>query len=232
MLWHRFWLETRFRMIFVVVWSLFFFGVGLYPIATRPSATADQVMGLFLIQTTFIAFLAASMLAGSGVRTQTFGRNYRGLHGSVHFTLSLPVTRTRLLLTRTAIGFAETILVVLLVSIAAWAAVGSMRAQASVSAVIGHAFFIAIASIGIGGLAVLASTVFDDVVQTWLVTGVAIMLFIFRTQLPPWLNVIGAMTEGSPLVAGSEPWAMVAGSIAAGGLCVLAAGRVVAAQEY
>ena len=232
MLWYRFWLETRLRVIFVVVWSTLFLGLGLYLAATRPGAMPDQLMGLFLIQTTFIAFQASSMLAGSGVRTQTFGRAYRGVHESVHFTLSLPVTRNRLLLTRTALGFVETILVVLLVSIAVWAAFGSMRAHASAPAVIGHALFIAIASVGIGGLAVLTSTVFDDAVQTWVVTGVVILLFIFRPQLPRWLNLTGAMIEGSPLVADAVPWGFVAGSIVVGGLFVLAAARVLSQQEY
>lgn len=232
MLWYRFWLETRLRLIFVIVWSAFFFGVGLYPAASRPAATAAQVMSAFLLQTTFIAFLAAGFFGGSGVRTQAFGRAYRGLHGSVHFTLSLPVTRTRLLLTRTALGVAEMMLVILLVSVAAWASVGALRTQASIGAVVGHALFIGITSIGIAGLAVLGSTVFDDVIQTWLVTAVSILLFVFRSQLPRPLDLIGAMTGGSPLVTSAVPWATVAGAIVVGVVCVLAALRVVTAQEY
>ena len=232
MLWYRYWLETRARVIFVVVWSMFFFGVGLYQAAIRPDAAPDLVTRAFLNQTTFIAFLAAGMLAGSGVRTQTFGRNYRGVHGSVHFTLSLPVSRSRLLLTRTALGFAETIVMVLFLSIAAWAFVGAARMQAGISDVILHAVFVAMAGAGVGGLAVLGSTVFDDTVQMWLVSGAIMVLFAFRAQLPRWLDFMGAVTEGSPLVADAVAWPIVAGAMVAGGLCVLAATRVVAAQEY
>ena len=232
MLWYRFWLETRLRLIFVVVWSAFFFGVGLYPVANRPAALPAQVMNTLLLQTTFIAFLAAGFFGGSGVRTQTFGRNYRGLHGSVHFTLSLPVSRTRLLITRAALGFAEMMIVMVLVSVAAWAAFGAMRAQASMSAVIGHAVFMGIAAVGVAGLAVLGSTVFDDVVQTWIVTAVTILLFVFRAQLPRPLDLIGAMTGGSPLVSSTVPWATLAAALVVGTLCVVAALRVVTVQEY
>jgi hypothetical protein len=63
-------------------------------------------------------------------------------------------------------GLVETILVVLLVSVAGWALLGSMRLQAGIGDVIVHALFIATASIGVAGMAVLSSTVFDDVVQT------------------------------------------------------------------
>ena len=232
MLWYRFWLETRNKVTFVVAWSVFFFALGLYPVASRSGATTDQIVRVFLTQTTFIALLAAGMLAGSGVRTQTFGRAYRGLHGSVHFTLSLPITRTRLLLTRTALGLAETILVVLLVSVAGWALLGSMRLQAGVGDVIVHALFIATASIGVAGMAVLSSTVFDDVVQTWVVAGTTMLLFVFQQKLPRPVNLIGAMTEGSPLLTGTVPWAGVLGSIAAGALFVAAAARVVRNQEF
>ena len=45
MLWYRFWLETRLRLIFVVVWSAFFFGVGLYPVANRPAALCAAPAG-------------------------------------------------------------------------------------------------------------------------------------------------------------------------------------------
>jgi hypothetical protein len=232
MLWYRYWLETRARMIFVVVWSMFFFGVGLYQVAIRPNVAADQLTRAFLNQTTFIAFLAAGMLAGSGVRTQTFGRNYRGVHGSVHFTLSLPVSRSRLLLTRMALGLAETIVVVLFLSIAAWAFIGAARMQAGISAVILHAVFVALAGAGVvGGLAVLTSTVFDDTVQMWVVSGAIMVLFAFRAQLPRWLDVMGAVIEGSPLVADTVAWPIVAAAMVAGGLCVLTAARVVAVQE-
>ena len=58
------------------------------------------------------------------------------------------------------------------------------------------------------------------------------LLFVFQQKLPRPVNLIGAMTEGSPLLTGTAPWAGVLGSIAAGALFVLAAVRVVRNQEF
>ncbi len=233
MLWFRFWLETRLRVTFLFAWSLFFFLLGVYPVATRAGAASEQIVRAFVAQTTFIAIFGAGFLAGTDVRTQVFGgRPGRGVHGSVQFTLSLPVSRARLLITRAAVAIAESITVVVLLSLITWLLFEPLRANVAPSRVVLHAAFVALACLGIHGLALLTSTVFDDMVQMWVVMGVAIVPFALRAQLPPFLDFMDALMRGSPLVTDAVPWNIAGIAVVAGSLFVLAAIRVVQMQEY
>ena len=54
-----------------------------------------------------VSMLGAIMLAGAGIKTKLGFQQIKGMHGSMHYTLSMPVTRTRLLAVRVAVGLAE-----------------------------------------------------------------------------------------------------------------------------
>ncbi|MCS7024054.1 MAG: ABC transporter permease [Bryobacteraceae bacterium] len=127
MLWYKSWLELRFRLFwllflllalacFLVVWSqelasgnweaaqMFGLEPGKLGAAGLP---AEQVValasGLFVLAL-ILAPVGALMLAGSGMNTQTNYGMTPGFHGSMLYTLSLPVTRRQLLWTRAALG--------------------------------------------------------------------------------------------------------------------------------
>ncbi len=63
---------------------------------------------------------------------------------------------------------------VLLISLVTWLIFEPLRANAAPSRVAFHAAFVALACLAVHGLAVLTSTIFDDMVQMWVVMGVAL----------------------------------------------------------
>src|SRR5260370_35154609 len=106
MLWMKGWYETRIRLLLLVAATLVMSSVA------SDSATANaNISAQGLEATTLIgaSVLAAIMLAGAGIKTQPGAfRPSKGLHGSMYYTLSLPVTRIRLFRVRFSFGLATT----------------------------------------------------------------------------------------------------------------------------
>ena len=102
MLWYKNWLETRPFVVFMTLYALF--PVALFTLNPRP-ASAPQ--GSVAAVEAAIAFLPVyysmipALLAGSGIKAQA-GLRTKGLHASTYFTLSLPISRFRLVATRSA----------------------------------------------------------------------------------------------------------------------------------
>src|SRR5580658_10014150 len=106
MLWHKGWLETRFRLLFLLGFAVFLV-VFLHSVGVKPPPPGSPPLsGLPIMLTSFTA-VAYAMLAGAGINTQPAFQAAKGLHGSTLFTLSLPVSRFRLLLIRASIGWIE-----------------------------------------------------------------------------------------------------------------------------
>lgn len=117
MLWYKGWLETRGRILFALIYAIFpiplFLAQRTTAASSHPSLAALQhVVGFLSFY--WAAFMPPVMLAGSGIKTQTFQRQ-KGVHGSMLYTLALPASRLRLFLTRAGLGFSE-LLAVLLVA--------------------------------------------------------------------------------------------------------------------
>ena len=111
MLWYKNWLETRSRFFFnLVVWPGFMFLL-LHGELKGPDAILD-----FSLLAVVVLCIFAS-LAGSGVRTQAGYLTMMLNTKSTVYTLSLPVSRKRLLLARSAIGLLESIVLSLLCTV-------------------------------------------------------------------------------------------------------------------
>ena len=104
MLWHKGWLETRFRLLFAVGLAGFFL-FSAYGFGVKAPAALRAVIG----NVALVAAVLSAMLAGSGIATQPAVQATRGLHGSMLFTLALPVTRLRLLAVRAGFGLARNV---------------------------------------------------------------------------------------------------------------------------
>ena len=117
MLWYKGWLETRFRALFVFGGILFVMGVMARTIPPHPPHFHPEPLlnGLALL----LAVMPVT-LAGAGIKTQPLLRSNRGLYGSMYFTLSLPVSRLRLLATRAGLGMLETVGVLAALTCVAW----------------------------------------------------------------------------------------------------------------
>src|SRR5215475_9517923 len=125
MLWKKGWYETRIRLLFVLA------VVVVIAVLTISPAPAAAGLGPLVGATTIPAMLAALLLAGAGVKTQLGGlQRSKGLHGSMYYTLSLPVTRTRLFNVRVSLGLAETAVIQVLTYSAIWSVQPAIRLSA------------------------------------------------------------------------------------------------------
>jgi hypothetical protein len=84
MLWYKGWLETRGKMLLVLL-------IAFFPVVTHRNAAALSAgIGGWKGQIVIFSFfwtIVPLFLAGSGIKTQTL-RAQRGLHGSMYYTLS------------------------------------------------------------------------------------------------------------------------------------------------
>jgi FtsH-binding integral membrane protein len=234
MLWLRAWLETRTRIAFTLVWLAFFVGVLAASAAQRrEGGTLDVVQTLNMLA--FPCLFVPVWLAGSGVRTQSgMGRTAtRGLHGSTHVTLSLPVTRARLLAVRSALGLVEAAGVIAVLGVAAWLVLPALRATA-VSDGLRHLLVVFVTGTAFYGLSVLAATLLDEMWQMWASTLVILALWSapVRGLMPQAFDVFRPLSAASPLVTHTLPWTAMLVALVAGALFTLAALKVIEAQEY
>lgn len=243
MLWSKAWLETRFRFLagVAMVGAVTAFFVIAHPFVTRQwradrvlhpewaepawlgRALADYPFFLWhflfadLLQSTWILF---AVLIGVG------GIAREAAQGSAGFTLSLPVTRRRLLAVRTAVGGAEVLalgLVPALLVPALSAATGHAYPAGQAAA---HSALMAAGGLVFFALSVLLSTVLRDE-HTPLLVGVstaALLFFLAQPYAdgrlaPPawlrWINVTRLMAGPAEIASPADvPWAALGASAA------------------
>jgi hypothetical protein len=107
------------------------------------------------------------MLAGAGVTTQPSLQASKGLHGSTLFTLSLPVSRLRLLATRAAIGWLEVAAIISILCCGFWSVSPLVRAVATPIEMVEYAATLLACGSALYGLSVLLATFLDDQWRTW-----------------------------------------------------------------
>jgi hypothetical protein len=158
MLWMKGWLETKWRLAYMIGIALFVLGARYYQGRVFPVAVAQYLMGALGT----ICLIGACFLAGSGVKTQATLSQSEGVRGSIYFTLSLPVTRLRLLAVRAWVGLFESWGVVALVACAAWSLFPGVRGNSTAGDL---AMFLVAASVFVTVchcFAVLVSTLLDE----------------------------------------------------------------------
>ena len=238
MLWLKGWLETRSRVTFLILWSatflLLFIG-GMSHGVSKGSNSVPAVSAI-LSSLALVWVFVPAYLAGTGVRTQSgFGAAAaKGLHGSTQYTLSLPVSRERLLFVRATVGFLETVALITLLGVAAWTIFPIWRESATIVDVFQYLLTVYVCGFGVYGLAVLVASLMDDV---WVIPVSTVVIVVawtvqFVGLLPAFINPFYPMTEGSFLVTHRLPWSAMAVSIAAGTACLFAALNVVQKQEF
>src|SRR5579859_7247796 len=128
MLWYKGWLETRWRFA-LSIGIMVFFVATFYWSGTKgppPKRISDTLGG-----TAMAVLWVGGMLAGAGINTQPGFQATKGLHGSAYFTLSLPVSRFRLLLVRSSLGWLLQTGVVVAFCCGLWAVFPPLRAAAT-----------------------------------------------------------------------------------------------------
>jgi ABC-2 type transport system permease protein len=193
MLWYKAWRETRLGLLI----SLGFLGfvlITLYSFRT-------PVNGVVVMAITFVMVIY-TMLAGIGIRTQPSFRATKGLHGSTLFTLSLPVTRFRLLAIRAGLGWLEMAGGIGVMCVGVWLVSSVVRARVTAAEIFGYAGTLTACASALYFLSVLLATF---LAVRWRMTVGYIAFGTLwwlsnHTPLPASLDIVRAMGDGSPLV--------------------------------
>jgi hypothetical protein len=223
MLWYALaykgWLETRLRLL-VVLGFMSLLLVMLYSFRTPADALA-------ILASSFVVW-SCSLFAGAGITTRRpFGPTPGGL---ALLTVSLPVTRLRLLAARAGVGWLEMAAGIGVMCFGIWLVspagtateIGEFAGTLTICASAFYFLFVLVATFLDGKAHLLA--IYTIFAAVWWLSG--------HTQLPASLNIYRAMVEGSPLVAHSMPWSAMAFSLGLGAALFFAALKVVQAREY
>ncbi len=216
------WMETRWRLLILAVYLLIALALNF----RNPAGT--NVLTTAWLMLTFLAIL----LGGSGVTSQAPLGFSEGLAGSTEFTISLPVTRLRLLAARAAVGLAETAAATTLAALLIWTLFPVTRETASPSDFARLVLTTILFLIAPYCAHVFFSTWTAEPFSLGYAGGTLILLLLLCHQLAPGLDVIRAFGEASPLKTHHVPWSQLTPSVIAGSVLLLASGVVVRRREY
>jgi hypothetical protein len=229
MLWYKGWLETRIRLAIVLGFTSFFL-IFQYTHAGTGKHPASALVPFLSI----IAIWVCAFLAGAGIATQPAFQATKGIHGSMLFTLSMPVSRLRLLAVRASIGWMETMAVIGLACFAIWLATPALRASVTPTEMVEYAATLFVCSLAIYLLSVFLATFLDE---QWRILGTLLAFFALvwassRNVVPPYFDLVRAMREGSPLISHTIPWAALSASVGIGAIFFVAALKIAQFREY
>lgn len=235
MLWYKGWLETRYKLLFTVAYTilLLFFQHSAGNAAPRPGAKSP-FLGFVMFSNPTLVVMVCAILGGAGIATQTSFQAAKGLHGSTLFTLSLPVSRLRLLAVRSAVGWLEMVGIVGALCGGMWLGSPAFRAMGAPIEMLSYAGTLVACASALYFLAVLLGTFLDDQWRAWGTMLASGMLWWLSTltPLPSSVNIFRTMREGSPLIAHTMPWTAAAFSLGLAAILFFAALKIVQTREY
>jgi len=239
MLWMKNWLETRFRFFMVFTPFLLLIGMGFLQVGhVRPNTLipAEQRLSGILAIFTLFWLVPGAMLASAGIKTQAPLQATKGLHGSVHFTLSLPVSRIRLLCSRAGLGVLEMAIVILVALIGFGFLIPlqfpELRLPPTDFVLYGVTVFAF--DLAVYSLSTLLATFMDDLWQMWgamLAVG-AVRGLTALVKPPQSMDVFQALGANSSLLTHSLPVWPVVLSLAVAACLYSAAARNVRERDY
>jgi hypothetical protein len=229
MLWHKGWLETRLRLLFVVVWEALFLGLAYFRGVKTWAAFAAVLIG-----GAALGAFAPILLAGSGINTQPPFQATKGLHGSTLFTLSLPVSRLRLLAVRAGIGWLELLAAIGVWCCGVWFLFPFLKTTTNVTETLEYAATLLVCGSGLYCGSLLLAAFLDDLWRMYgsFVASGMLWWLLEKTALPPPVNIFEAMSERSPLMVHGLPWTAMGLSLASAAALFFVTLKVVRASEY
>jgi hypothetical protein len=233
MLWYKSWLETQYRLYFtlalVVFWMVVFYSMRAS--APRPGVKPAESFA-FIAMTQVVVI--STWLAGAGIATQPAFQEMKGLFGATQYTLSLPVSRVRLLTVRSGIGWLEMTATLALFCGGMWLVVPVIRGSATAAEVSQYTAVLVVCSSPLYFLYVFLATFLDEMARMkgGMIAFGALWAISSFVPMPASVDIIRAMGDGSPLVAHTMPWGAMAFSLALTALLFFAASRIVQAREY
>jgi hypothetical protein len=227
MLWYKGWLETRFRLVFVLTIVALTFIIPSYA-----GNKVDVRSVLFTAGTS--VWLLCVFLAGAGSVTQQSLQAAKGLNGSTLFTLTLPVSRLRLLAVRAGLGWLEMAAGVGWICCLLWFLFPAIRGRTTPQEMVEYAAVLVVCGSAFYCITVLLATLLDDLWRVWgsfLCYG-AIWWLAYKIPAPASVNVFLAMGDRSPVLAHTMPWTAMAFSLGLAAILLFAALKAVQTREY
>ncbi len=188
---------------------------------------SDVVMSVLLIWVFFPA-----MLAGNGIRTAKVFRASAGTHRSMYFTLSLPVSRARLLAVRVAVGLLETLIVDMAVVIAMMMCFPVVRDASSSWDTLLYTVTLIAYTFALYSFSTLWATLLEG---PWRVWGTFLLVIAMRWMVAHSLHgvdILDGIAGGAPVLAHKLGWAGTAVPFGLTLLFLAGALKVVDAKEY
>jgi ABC-type transport system involved in multi-copper enzyme maturation permease subunit len=231
MLWHKAWLETRWRFISALLILTVLAGGNVYDyLATQQllprlnissPAPAAEATGLAAairdaieVQKDFRGFVWYQAFRQNLTQMGVFfavllgcgGLLAESSRGSALFTLSLPVTRKQLLGARTGVGLAQLFAISIIPPLAISILAPTVGQRFSVVDAIAHGLCIFVVATVFFSLASFLSTLFGDTWRPLLIAiGIACVM-AFASLVAPQLSIFSVMSGESYFRTGTLPW--------------------------
>jgi hypothetical protein len=234
MFWYKGWLETKFKLL-LMLGCMAFYLVVFYLMRTTAAPPGARPAAVFGLTATSFAVLLYTWLAGAGINTQPSLQAVKGLHESTLFTLSLPVSRLRLLAVRASLGWLEMAGGILAWCYGGWFVLPVVRGSVSAVDMLEYVVALIVCASSLYFLSVLLGAFLDDQWRMWVTLMASGMIWMLCTfvRLPTSINVVrAAMGESSPLVAHTMPWMAMLCSLVLTAIFFVAAVKVVQLREY
>ncbi|HTW78667.1 MAG TPA: hypothetical protein VME23_03880 [Terracidiphilus sp.] len=225
MLWYKAWLETRWRFGYVAGFILGTLGI------FQLVGISKQIGPGLRLESTLMFCFAALYLAGSGINTQTFYSARSSFHGSMLFTLSLPVSRLRLFMVRAALGAFETCFCVCLMGALTlvW-----LSGPVSTGQFFQYGMRVLVCTLPVFALSTLLACLLDEM---WQFTGGTLLLLLvaalqIRFKFIAEFSPFRGMSLLSYPIAAPVPWGTLAVSLILSMILFFASIKVVREKEY
>ncbi len=254
MLWYKSWLETRWRFVIGMVLltlsacaTVFTYPEVMRLLPLASNAPKDGEIGRLIqeamqLSSSYRGYVWSQwfrqnmlqMLAFFAVILGTGGLLSQSSRGGTFFTLSLPVTRNRLLGVRAATGLAELVLLAFVPPLLIPMLSPAVGQSYGIGDVLVHSGCMFIAGTVFFSLAFLLSTVFNDVWRPMLIvlcTAAAVAFFQF-VRRPGANSFFGVMTGEGWFRSGELPWLGLLLQAALSIALLYAATRNIARQDF
>jgi hypothetical protein len=235
MLWYKAWRETQYRLLFSLGIVGFYLIVFFLMRSIAPPRGAKPAAGFALTATSFVVVIY-TWLAGAGIATQpAFQATGGGLYGSTQFTLSLPVSRFRLLAIRAGIGWLEMAGLIGAFCCGMWLAGPAVRGSIPAIEMFGYVGALAACASSLYFLSVLLATFLDDIwhMKGGMIAFGGLWALSSFVPLPASVDIVRAMLgDRSPLLAHVMPWNTMVFSLGLSTVLFFAALKIVQMREY
>jgi ABC-2 type transport system permease protein len=253
MLWYKAWLETRWRFVVGMLLLLCFGAVVVltHPlvetmkveIPNLPGNLGEQVREAFALMATYDGYVWSQWFGKNLLQFWTLfavllgvgGLATEASRGTAVWTLSLPVTRRRLLSVRAGVGAVELLALAVVPSLFVWALSPVVGQRYSLADALAYSLMTFVGGMFFYALALLLSTVFGDqlkpILAAMAVSIVMGLLSMFTRRLAEY-SVYNVMSGQRYFAQGVPPWAGLVACVGLAALMFYASLRVLERRDF